>query len=100
MQRSRILLSALCLLPSAFLLLTACAPTSQPTHFKILQMNDVYKIEGLAHGQSGGLARVRTLRKQLEADGTAVLVLHAGDALYPSVMSKYLEARQMIDVMN
>ena len=63
-------------------------------------MNDVYKIEGLAKGQSGGLARVRTLRKQLEADGTAVLVLHAGDALYPSVMSKYLEAQPIVDVMN
>jgi 2',3'-cyclic-nucleotide 2'-phosphodiesterase (5'-nucleotidase family) len=94
--------SAFCVLRSAFilLLLTSCATTSQPTRFKILQLNDVYKIEGLARGELGGLARVRTLRKQLEADGSAVLVLHAGDALYPSVMSKYLEAKPMIDVMN
>jgi 2',3'-cyclic-nucleotide 2'-phosphodiesterase (5'-nucleotidase family) len=82
------------------MLLTACATTSQPTRLKILQLNDVYKIEGLARGEVGGLARVRTLRKQLEADGTAVLVLHAGDALYPSVMSKYLEAQPIVDVMN
>src|SRR5687767_15235402 len=81
----------------------ACATTPpQPTssRFKILQINDVYKIEGLEGGQSGGLARLRTLRRHLESDGTPVLVLHAGDALYPSVMSKYLDARPMVDVMN
>jgi 2',3'-cyclic-nucleotide 2'-phosphodiesterase (5'-nucleotidase family) len=82
------------------LVLAGCATSSQPTTFKILQLNDVYKIEGLARGELGGLPRVRTLRKQLEADGSAVLLLHAGDALYPSVMSKYLEAKPMVDVMN
>ena len=82
------------------LLLTACATTTPPARFKILQVNDVYKIEGLEGGQSGGLARLRAYRKHLESDGTPVLVLHAGDALYPSVMSKYLEARPMVDVLN
>jgi 2',3'-cyclic-nucleotide 2'-phosphodiesterase (5'-nucleotidase family) len=84
-------------------LVMSCTSLQQPdapARFKILQLNDVYKIEGLARGEQGGLARVRTLRKQLEADGSAVLVLHGGDALYPSVMSKYLAAEQMIDVMN
>ena len=75
-------------------------PQAPSSRFKILQINDVYKIEGLEGGQSGGLARLRTLRRHLESDGTPVLVLHAGDALYPSVMSKYLEARPMVDVMN
>jgi 5'-nucleotidase len=75
-------------------------PQPQPARFKILQINDVYKIEGLESGNTGGLARVRTLRKHLESDGTPVLVLHGGDALYPSVMSKYLEAKPMVDVMN
>jgi len=73
---------------------------ARSARFKILQINDVYKIEGLEGGQSGGLARVRTLRKLLESDGTPVLVLHAGDALYPSVMSKYLDAKPMVDVLN
>jgi len=83
------------------LLLAACT-TTQPraARFKILQINDVYKIEGLEGGNSGGLARVRTLRRHLEWDGTPVLVLHGGDLLYPSVMSKYLEARPMLDIMN
>lgn len=94
----RLLLSSFLLLLS---LLAGCATVApRPTRFKILQMNDVYKIEGLESGNLGGLARVRTLRKQLEADGSAVLLLHAGDALYPSVASKYLAARPIVDVMN
>ncbi|HYC89648.1 MAG TPA: bifunctional UDP-sugar hydrolase/5'-nucleotidase [Thermoanaerobaculia bacterium] len=84
------------------LLLTVSCTTTQPrtARFKILQINDVYKIEGLEGGNSGGLARVRTLRRHLEWDGTPVIVLHGGDLLYPSVMSKYLEAKPMIDIMN
>lgn len=90
------------LLTLALALLTAACATvpAAPTRFKILQINDVYKIEGLEGGNTGGLARVRTLRKQLESDGTPVLLLHAGDALYPSVMSKYLDAKSMVDVLN
>jgi 2',3'-cyclic-nucleotide 2'-phosphodiesterase (5'-nucleotidase family) len=79
------------------------APSVAPpsfAHFKILQVNDVYKIEGLEGGNAGGLARVRTMRRYLESDGSDVLVLHAGDLIYPSVMSKYLEGRPMIDVLN
>lgn len=71
-----------------------------PARFTILQINDVYKIEGLEGGGVGGLARVRTLRKQLEAEGRPVLLLHAGDLLFPSVMSKYLRAQPMIRVLN
>ena len=100
--RPSLLPSALCLLPSAFIFLacTTTTTTRPPARFRILQLNDVYKIEGLEGGQSGGLARVRTLRKHLEADGTPLLVMHAGDAIYPSVMSKYLDARPMIEVLN
>jgi 2',3'-cyclic-nucleotide 2'-phosphodiesterase (5'-nucleotidase family) len=84
-----------------FLALLICAPLlGADVHFRILQINDVYKIEGLENGTVGGLARVRTLRKQLEADGTPVLLLHAGDALFPSVMSKYLAAEPMVKVLN
>jgi 2',3'-cyclic-nucleotide 2'-phosphodiesterase (5'-nucleotidase family) len=90
------------LLAALSLLLASCTtvPEPQSARFKILQINDVYKIEGIEAGATGGLARVRTLRKHLESDGTPVLVLHAGDALYPSVMSKYLDARPMVAVMN
>jgi 5'-nucleotidase len=74
--------------------------TPGPARFTILQINDVYKIEGLEGGRVGGLARVRTLRKQLEAEGRPVLLLHAGDLLFPSVMSKYLRAQPMIRILN
>ncbi|HJQ37301.1 MAG TPA: bifunctional UDP-sugar hydrolase/5'-nucleotidase [Thermoanaerobaculia bacterium] len=103
MSSPRLLGSTFCALRSAFILLLAACATTVPTpsaRFKILQVNDVYKIEGLEGGQSGGLARVRTLRTLLGSDGTPVLLLHAGDALYPSVMSKYLDAKPMVDVLN
>lgn len=90
----------------------ACAGTSTPppappaavpaagARFTILQVNDVYKIEGLEGGRVGGLARVRTLRKRLESEGRPVLLLHAGDLLFPSVMSKYLRAQPMVRTLN
>lgn len=68
--------------------------------FTILQINDAYKIEGLEAGRTGGMARVRTLRRELEAAGRPVLLLHGGDVLFPSVASKYLEGAQMIDVLD
>ncbi|NUO09966.1 MAG: bifunctional metallophosphatase/5'-nucleotidase [Candidatus Brocadia sp.] len=74
--------------------------TEHEVKFKILQINDVYKIEGLERGTIGGIARVRTLRKELEREGQPVLVLLAGDFLFPSVMSKYFHARPMVDMLN
>jgi 5'-nucleotidase len=85
--------------PPATPVATAAArPTT--SRFTIIQINDVYKIEGLEGGRLGGLARVRTLRKRLEAEGRPVLLLHAGDVLFPSVMSKYLRAQPMIRILN
>ncbi|QSA97102.1 bifunctional UDP-sugar hydrolase/5'-nucleotidase [Methylococcus sp. EFPC2] len=87
--------------------LAACAagtrpPTDKPAdaHFTLLQVNDTYKIEGLEGGSKGGFARLRTLRKQLEAGGRKVLVLHGGDILFPSVMSKYLRAQPVVKILN
>ncbi len=72
----------------------------QQARFSILQVNDSYKIEGLENGSLGGFARLRTLRRQLEANGGKLWVLHGGDFLFPSVMSKYLRADAMIRVFN
>ncbi|MEZ0229628.1 MAG: bifunctional UDP-sugar hydrolase/5'-nucleotidase [Planctomycetota bacterium] len=76
------------------------APTTGDKHFTILQLNDIYKVEGLEHMRVGGLARARTLRRSLEGEGKPVLVLHSGDALGPSVMSKFLRAGPMIRCLN
>jgi len=69
-------------------------------HFSILQVNDTYKIEGLENGHIGGFARLRTLRSRLQQGGKPVLMLHGGDFLFPSIMSKYLKADAMIKVLN
>ncbi|MEK6776360.1 MAG: 5'-nucleotidase C-terminal domain-containing protein [bacterium] len=74
--------------------------TPEERRFTLLQINDVYKIEGLQKGEIGGLARVRTLRRKLEDEGRPVLMLLAGDFLYPSVMSKYLHAQPMVKILN
>ena len=68
--------------------------------FKILHLNDIYRIEGLADGR-GGLARVRTLRTELEQDCPGdVMITHAGDALFPSLLSRVFNGEQMIDALN
>jgi 2',3'-cyclic-nucleotide 2'-phosphodiesterase (5'-nucleotidase family) len=68
--------------------------------FTILAINDTYRIEGDVEGQRGGLARVRALRRELEDDGESVLVLHAGDFLFPSFLSRTYKGAQMIDVLS
>jgi 2',3'-cyclic-nucleotide 2'-phosphodiesterase (5'-nucleotidase family) len=80
---------------------SACGRQADGTRkFRILHLNDVYRIEGVADGR-GGLARVRTLRTQLERgceDG--VLVTHAGDTIFPSLLSNQYQGAQMIEVLN
>lgn len=84
----------------------ASAPATSPPpaaerSITILTMNDVYRIEGLEGGALGGLARLRALRAQLEAEAPGrVLLLHGGDAISPSLLSRQYHGEQMIDVMN
>lgn len=66
----------------------------------VLAVNDVYRIEGVDEQQSGGLARLRTLRTELERRHPDLLMLHAGDFLFPSLLSRQYDGAQMIDVMN
>ncbi len=92
---------------AACLALAGCAPAvvtpravEPSAGFTLLQINDTYKIEGLEAGRIGGMARVRTLRRAIEAEGRAVLVLHAGDLLFPSVASRYFKGQAMVDTLN
>lgn len=68
--------------------------------FTILHVNDVYRIEGVDEGANGGLARLRTLRAELEDETGDVLLLHAGDAFSPSLLSHTYQGEQMVDVLN
>jgi 2',3'-cyclic-nucleotide 2'-phosphodiesterase (5'-nucleotidase family) len=68
--------------------------------FTILAINDVYRIAGVDEGRRGGIARVRSLRAELERVHPELLVLLAGDFLFPSLISRLYNGRQMIDVLN
>jgi len=69
-------------------------------HLTFLTINDVYRLDGVAEGRSGGLTRVRTLRKWIERDAPNAILLHAGDFLSPSLISREFKGASMIDVMN
>ena len=43
------------------------APVQGERRAVLLHINDVYRIEGVEDGQVGGLARLRTLRKEMES---------------------------------
>lgn len=60
----------------------------------------MYRIAGIDNGDTGGLARVRALRKEIENKYEHVLFLHAGDFLHPSFMSKQDNGLAMIKTMN
>ena len=66
----------------------------------IMSINDVYRTAGIDGGKTGGLARVHTLRKQLQSKNEHVLLLHAGDFLHPSFASKQDNGASMIQIMN
>jgi 2',3'-cyclic-nucleotide 2'-phosphodiesterase (5'-nucleotidase family) len=67
----------------------------------ILAVNDIYRIEGIEGGKFGGLARLRTLRADLERQHPGrVLLIHGGDAIFPSLLSRLYGGAQMIDVLN
>jgi 5'-nucleotidase len=81
---------------------TAPAPASVTfAHF-----NDVYEIEAVEGGRSGGLARVATALQRLRRTNAPVITTLGGDFLSPSAISwarvdgEPLNARQMVAVLN
>lgn len=88
-------------LSAALLALSAAgAAHAQQRSLTVLQLNDVYRIDAVANGQAGGIGRVVTLARQARAAGTDVRILHAGDAIAPSLESRYFAGLQMIDALN
>jgi 2',3'-cyclic-nucleotide 2'-phosphodiesterase (5'-nucleotidase family) len=83
------------------LLLAGCGlpPAPPPTNpMRFLLINDVYVLDSLSDG-GGGLARVATVRGRVASEGPTLFVL-AGDALSPSLLSKYYSGRQMVEGLN
>ena len=81
--------------------------TQDVVNFTVLQMNDVYEISPLEGGKAGGLARVATVIKELEAENPNTISLLSGDFLSPSLMGmlkdkngEKIAGRQMIETLN
>lgn len=93
-------------LPSLALawLLAAAAPLAAQDFrpaVTFLHLNDVYRIDAVDGGATGGIGRVVTLAERTRrATGTPVRVLHAGDFIAPSLESRYFEGLQMVDALN
>ena len=74
--------------------------------FTFLQINDVYEIAPLSGGAVGGMARVATLRKELERENKNTFAVLSGDFLNPSLLGtmkyngKRIRGAQMIELMN
>ncbi|MCB9307384.1 MAG: 5'-nucleotidase C-terminal domain-containing protein [Lewinellaceae bacterium] len=73
---------------------------------QFLQMNDVYEISPAPSDNTGGLARVAALRKQLIARNPNTFTVLAGDFISPSIIGtlkyegKRIRGRQMVEVLN
>lgn len=74
-------------------------PVTAPMRCAFLAINDTYHVEPLPDG-FGGFAAVRGLRVALQKDYPDLVMLHAGDFLFPSFLSRRFKGAQMIDVMN
>lgn len=99
LRRSRTLLVATAIF---CLVLTSAAQqkTSCEVHVTLLQVNDVYQFSPVDNGTRGGLARLLTLRKEIQTENPNTLFLLAGDTISPSVESITYKGAQMIEAWN
>lgn len=85
----------------AFIFITALSVSAQTASGRVvrvtlLQVNDVYQISPVDKGKAGGLARLATLKKQIQAESPHTLFLLGGDTLSPSVASTIFRGEQMV----
>lgn len=72
----------------------------------LLQLNDVYEIAPIENGTRGGLARVATIKKQLQVQNPRTYAVMAGDFFSPSALGtakindRPLAGQQMVAVLN
>ncbi|HSD69705.1 MAG TPA: 5'-nucleotidase C-terminal domain-containing protein [Woeseiaceae bacterium] len=83
------------------LLVGACdRPAADKPDLTLIHMNDVYRIDAVEDGNRGGMSRVTTIVRRLQADGREVRLTHGGDFMYPSLESQLWAGEQMIEAMN
>lgn len=66
----------------------------------LLQVNDVYQFAPVDRGTRGGIARVMSLKKEIQKGSPHTLFLFAGDTISPSVESITYKGAQMIEAWN
>ena len=81
-------------------------PSNDLISFKIVQINDVYEIDAINAGRSGGLARVAHIRDSIQKVNPNTFYFLAGDFLNPSLLGtikvdgERLQGKQMVEVLN
>ena len=89
------------LLPLILILACACSRTAEEApDLTVIHLNDVYRIDAVEDGNRGGMSRVATIVRRLQADGRQIRITHGGDFLYPSLESQLWAGEQMIEAMN
>lgn len=94
-----------------FAFLAGCSVTKETAlkhevSVAFVQINDVYEIDALEGGNSGGMARVATIKDQVKAEFPNTLLVMAGDFLSPSIYNslridgKAVRGKQMVEAMN
>lgn len=79
---------------------------AQKTDIVFLQINDVYEIAPLDNGKIGGMARVASIRNELNKQYGKIFTFLSGDFISPSALGtsqyegKSINGRQMVDVLN
>src|SRR5262245_50199844 len=84
---------------SAFCVMLLSAPiAAEPIDVTIVQVNDLPRADDVAG--RGGLAKLATIVKQERQGGRQVLVVHAGNAISPSLLSGFDQGAFMIPILN
>ncbi|PSB02844.1 bifunctional metallophosphatase/5'-nucleotidase [Merismopedia glauca CCAP 1448/3] len=90
----------------ALILSWATPSLAEVVNFTLLHLNDIYEIAPVEGGTRGGLARVATIKKQLQTQNPRTYTILAGDFLSPSALgtakvnNQPLAGQQMVAVLN
>lgn len=76
----------------------AAAQGATPT-FRLLLVNDIYKMSGSA-GNRGGFARLAAVARAERATGVPMIYAHAGDMYSPSLMSGFDQGAHTVELLN
>ena len=82
----------------ALLALVAAVPPAAATDLTVVAVSDVDQIT--VDDPRGGIDRIAAVIRAERQSGRPVLVLHAGDAISPSVLSGFDQGAHMVDVLN